>query len=131
MLSVPVLFPVVPGLKVTEMVQFSPASRLVPQLLVSVKSPLVVTLEIGAGVSPGLLRVTLWAPLLVPTTCPEKKSEEEDNFARGVMEVAEVPGDEWAVVVWGTIGRRAPTAGGGLVLLEGPEFPGSGWPGAG
>ena len=68
MLSVPVLFPAAAGLKVTEMVQFAPASRLLPQVLVSVKSPLVVMLEIGTGVSPGLLSVTVWALLLVPTT---------------------------------------------------------------
>ena len=68
MLSVPVLVPAVPGLKVTEIVQFVPASRLVPQVLVSAKSPLVVMVEIGTGVSPGLVRVTVWAPLVVPTT---------------------------------------------------------------
>ena len=66
--SEPVLFPAVPGLKVTEMVQFAPASKLVPQVLVSVKSPLAVMLEIGIGVSPGLLSVTVCTPLLVPTT---------------------------------------------------------------
>ena len=59
MLSVPVLVPFAPGLKVTEMVQFAPASRVVPQVLVWVNSPLVVMLEIGTGVSPGLVRVTL------------------------------------------------------------------------
>jgi len=59
MLSVPVLFPVVPGLKVTEIVHFAPASRVVPQVLVSVKSPLVVMPEMGTGASVGLLRVTV------------------------------------------------------------------------
>ena len=68
MLSVPVLAPAAPGLKVTDMVQFVPASRVVPQVLVSEKSPLVVMLEIGTGASPELLRVTDWALLLVPTT---------------------------------------------------------------
>ena len=68
MLSVPVLVPAAPGLKVTEIVQFAPASSVVPQVLVSVKSPLVVMLEIGTGVSPGLLSVTVWVLLLVPTT---------------------------------------------------------------
>ena len=34
MVSVPVLVPAAPGLKVTETVQFAPASRVVPQVLV-------------------------------------------------------------------------------------------------
>ena len=130
MLSVPAFVPAVPGLNVTEMVQFAPASRVVPQVLVSVKSPLVVMLEIGTGVSPGLLRVTVWAPLVVPTTCPEKKSDEEDTFTMGLIEVA-VPADAWAVVVGGTIGRRGPTAMGEFVPPEAPGLPGSGWPGGG
>jgi len=68
MLSVPDFVPVVPGLKLTDIVQFAPASSVVPQLFVSVKSPLVVLLEIGTGVSVGLLKVTVWVPLVVPTT---------------------------------------------------------------
>jgi len=67
MLSVPVLFPAAAGLNVTEIVQFAPASSVVPQVLVSVKSPLVVMLEIGTGASVGLVKVTVWALLRVPT----------------------------------------------------------------
>ena len=59
MLSVPDFVPAVPGLKVTEIVQFAPASSVVPQVLVSVKSPLVVMLAIGTGASVGLLNVTV------------------------------------------------------------------------
>ena len=59
MLSVPDFVPGFPGLKVTEMAQFAPAWRVLPQLLVSVKSPLAVMLEIGTGALPGLLNVTV------------------------------------------------------------------------
>jgi len=109
MVKVPVLVPAAPGLKVTDMVQSAPASKVVPQVLVWEKSPLVVMLETGTGASPGLVSVTVWALLLVPTICTEKKSEEEDNFATGVMGVAAVLGDELAGVVGGTTGRRGPT----------------------
>ena len=49
-------------------------------------------MEMGTGASPGLVKVTVWALLLVPITCAEKKSEEEDNLAKGVMEVVVEPG---------------------------------------
>jgi hypothetical protein len=126
MLSVPDFVPAVPGLKVTEIVQFAPASSVVPQVLVSVKSPLVVMLETGTEASVGLVRVTVWALLVVPTACAEKKSEEEDNLARGVMEVVEVPGDELVAAAGGTIGRRGPAVMGEPEPLEAPLCPGSG-----
>ena len=131
MLSVPVLVPVFPGLKVTEMVQFAPASRVVPQVLVSLKSPLVVMVEMGTGASVGLLKVTVWALLLVPTTCAEKKSEVEDNFAKGVMEVVADPGCELAGASGGRSGRRGPTAMGEPVPVLAPGLPGSGLAGGG
>ena len=91
MLSVPDFVPAAPGLKVTEMVQFAPASSVGPQVLVWVKSPLVAMLEMGTGASPGLARVMVWALLLVPTACAEKTSEEEENLTTGTVEVAAVP----------------------------------------
>ena len=78
MLSVPVLVPAVPGLKVTEIVQFAPASKLVPQVLVWVKSPLVVMLETGTGVSPGLLSATVCGlPAGMAEMLLRPRSEEE------------------------------------------------------
>jgi hypothetical protein len=66
MLRVPVLVPVLTGLKVTEIAQLSPARTVVPQVLVWEKSPLAVRLEIVSGALPVLVSLTVWV-LLVPT----------------------------------------------------------------
>jgi len=67
MLRVPVLVPVAAGLKVTEIVQSAPGLRVVGQVLVWEKSPLAVMLEIVSETLLVLVRVTVWAWLLVPT----------------------------------------------------------------
>jgi hypothetical protein len=67
MLRAPVLVPADSGLKVTEMVQLAPAIRMVRQVLVWEKSPLIVILEIVTETLPVLVSLTVWARLLVPT----------------------------------------------------------------
>jgi len=62
--------PVAVGLNVTEIVQVAPAATLVPQLVVSGKSPLLPDMEIlliVSGAVPVLFRVTVWALLAEPT----------------------------------------------------------------
>ena len=56
--SEPVRGPMAVGVKVTMIVHVQLAGRLVPQVLVSEKSPLAVMLEIVRVAVPGLLRVT-------------------------------------------------------------------------
>jgi hypothetical protein len=67
MLRVPVLVPLAVGLKVTGMVQLAPALTLVPQVLVSEKSPLVVMPDMVSEALPVLVSVTVCALLLFPT----------------------------------------------------------------
>ena len=68
MLRVPVFIPAAVGLKVTKIVQSAPAFKLVAQVLVWVKSPLVVMVEIVSGALPVFVSVMVWALLLVPIT---------------------------------------------------------------
>jgi hypothetical protein len=68
--TVPVSIPVIVGVKVTSMVQLAPAATLLPQVSVSVKSPLAMILVTVSEAAPVLERVTLWALLLVPTCWP-------------------------------------------------------------
>jgi hypothetical protein len=65
------------GLKVTLMVQFAPAARLVPQVVVSLKSavPLSETDEIETAVLPALVTVTDCAALVVPKVTEPKARE--------------------------------------------------------
>ena len=65
-LSVPVRVPPAVGVNVTLIVQFAPAARLVPQLLVSAKSPLAVMLEMFRPAFPEFVSVTCCAALVVP-----------------------------------------------------------------
>ena len=83
----PVRDPVAVGVKVTLMVHDALAARLVPQVLVSEKSPLTVMLEIARVALPGLLSVTLCGPLLVPDACPENVNEVGDRLAAGAVPV--------------------------------------------
>jgi len=87
MLRVPVRVPPAAGLKVTEMVQLAPALTVLPQVLVWEKSPLAVMLERVSEALPVLVSATVCAPLLVPTNCPEKVSEEEDKLTPGPIPV--------------------------------------------
>jgi len=83
----PVREPVAVGVKVTLMVQDELAARLEPQVLLCEKSPLAVMLEIERVAVPGLLRVTLWGLLPVPTTCEENVKEVGERLAAGAVPV--------------------------------------------
>jgi hypothetical protein len=72
MLNVPVRVPVAVGVKVTLTVQLLLTARLVPQLLVCVKSPLAVMLAMLAAAVPVFDTVTGWDALLLPSTCAAK-----------------------------------------------------------
>ena len=65
---VPVRVPVAVGLKVTEMLQLAPAATLVPQVLVSAKSPEAAIEVIESDAWPELVSVTDWAVLVEPTS---------------------------------------------------------------
>ena len=69
--SAAVRVPVALGVKVTLIVQFAPAARLVPHVFVCAKSPLfapvMAMLEMFNVAEPMLLRVTACAALAVPT----------------------------------------------------------------
>ena len=67
--SVPVRVPPAVGVKVTLTVQLAPAARLLPQLLLCEKSPLVVMELNVTAPAVSLVAVTVLAALLVPTFC--------------------------------------------------------------
>jgi len=76
MVSVPVRVPPAVGVKVTETVQLPPAAKLVPQVLVSVKSPEAVIELIPRAADPEFVRVIVWAALVEPTVCAAKVSDD-------------------------------------------------------
>ena len=67
--SVPVRVPPAVGVKVTLTVQLAPAARLLPQLLLCEKSPLVVMELNVTAPAVSLVAVTVLAALLLPTFC--------------------------------------------------------------
>src|SRR2546423_549832 len=67
--SVPVRVPPAVGVKVTLTVQLAPAARLLPQLLLCEKSPLVAMELNVTAPAVSLVAVTVLAALLVPTFC--------------------------------------------------------------
>ena len=66
MVSVPVRLPAAVGANRTATVHDAPAARLLPQVLVWLKSPDVLTVVIGAAAVPVLVTVTFCAALVVP-----------------------------------------------------------------
>src|SRR5579864_2543192 len=64
--SVPILFPVAEGLNATLMLHVPLAGKLLPQVLVSSKSPTAAMLVIATAVPRLLVNVTNWAVLVVP-----------------------------------------------------------------
>ena len=74
--SVPVRFPICVGLKVTLTVQLAPAASELPQVWVCAKSPAlvpVIAMEVIVNlVVPTLVRVTVFAGLVVPTATEPK-----------------------------------------------------------
>src|SRR5437868_14330879 len=67
--SVPVRVPPAVGVKVTLTVQLAPAARLLPQLLLCEKSPLVVMELNVTAPAVSLVAVTVWGALRAPTFC--------------------------------------------------------------
>lgn len=65
--SVPACAPIVPGVKVTVMVQLAPDATLVPHVFVAANGPLAETLVTPRAVLPVLLSVTVCAAEVVPT----------------------------------------------------------------
>ena len=72
MVTEPARVPPALGLKVTLIVQLAPGAIVVPQVLVSAKSPpfvpVVTMLETPSATVPVLLSVIVCAPLVVPTS---------------------------------------------------------------
>ena len=67
--SIPVISPAAEGVNVTVMMQLAPATRLVPQLLVSENAAGVIAMPVMFRAAlPVLVRVTVCAALVVPTT---------------------------------------------------------------
>lgn len=71
------------GVNTTLIVQEAPAARLVPQLLVWVKSPLAAMLVMLMLAVPEFVSVTGWEALLDPRAWPEKVSVEGEKLATG------------------------------------------------
>lgn len=78
---VPVREPVAVGLKVTWMEQFSPGAKAVPQLLVWVKSPVVLIPLMESVAPPLFVKTIVCAVLVVPTNWLEKVKPVGDNTA--------------------------------------------------
>lgn len=91
------------GLKVTLTVQFFPAARLAPHLVLSANAPIVWIPAIVMGALPSLVRVTICGPLVVPTGWSLKFRVPADNIASGP---APVPVSETA---WGLPGELSST----------------------
>lgn len=119
------------GLNVTEMVQSAPGSSVAPQSFVWLKSPPAVMFEIGMAASPELVNVTVWALLLVATTCAEKTSEEEENLAMVATAMGVDATGELSGVKAGWSGRRGPTPTGETLPPDVTGVPGSGTVGGG
>lgn len=83
-ISAPVRVPTTDGVNVTEIVQLAPAATLVPQLLVSAKSPdAAIELSVRAA-WPEFVSFTACAVLVVPVVCEAKVRLVGDSVAVGV-----------------------------------------------
>ena len=69
MVTLPERVPTTVGVKVTEIVHLAPARTVLPQVLVSLKSPLAAMLVMLRVVVPVLVSVTVWAALVVWRSC--------------------------------------------------------------
>jgi hypothetical protein len=88
----PARAPLAVGSKVTEMVQLAAAARVVPQVLVWAKLEALVPATLMPVMFmepvPVLVRVTVWAAVVVPTTCwVEKARDEAERPATGAVPV--------------------------------------------
>ena len=83
MLKVPVRIPEAVGVNVTLMVQLAPTATELPQVSVSVKSPLAEMLVIVRATLPVLDSVTVCAALVVPTVWPPNVTDVGETLAVG------------------------------------------------
>ena len=81
--SVPVRLPVAVGENVTLIAQLAPTTKLLPQVLVSTKSPLAVTLATAMSEAPVFVNVTDCGALVLPTSWPLKVSALAERLAMG------------------------------------------------
>jgi len=81
--NMPVLFPRAVGVKAMYTEQLAPAARVVPQLLVWLKSPVRVKPLMDSGPAPLLVSVSVWEVLDVLTNCEAKVNEEGENAPLG------------------------------------------------
>lgn len=99
MLTAPFRTPEAVGAKVTLNVQLAPTATLLPQLLVSAKSPVTETLVIVSAAAPVLLKVIDFAELVVPTVVLAKFNNEGFNVTDGeAVVVVPLP---VRVILWG------------------------------
>ena len=88
MVTAPLTAPLACGVKVTLIVQLAPPSSEAGQLLVSAKGWLVAMLLMLRLALPVLVNVTVWAALVVATSCgPKLRLEVLSETAAGVMPV--------------------------------------------
>jgi hypothetical protein len=126
MVSVPLLAPVVVGVKVTLIEQEVSAARLALQVLVWEKSPLMAILVIVRVELPVFRRLTLCAMLLEPTACAAKVREVEETTADVATPFPvrlTVWGEEPALSVIVSEPLRAPVVEGVKVTLIEQETP--------
>jgi hypothetical protein len=102
MVSVPVREPEADGLKVTVTLQIEPDSRVLPQVLLSVKSPElefppIVMLAIVSGPVPLLLMVTVWIAAVTPTFVLGKVSLVVESPAEGIAIPVPVRATFWVL----------------------------------
>jgi hypothetical protein len=83
MVNEPVLLPAAVGVNVTLMVQFAPAGKLVPQVLLCAKSPVATMLVIIKAAVPVLLNATACGALVVPKGWLEKVRLVTDKLTIG------------------------------------------------
>ncbi len=89
--NVPLAAPVVVGVNVIPTAQLAPAATLVPQVLLAIaKGPLIPTLEILRAVPWRLVKVTITAALVLPTTTVPRFNELADRVT-GELELLPVP----------------------------------------
>lgn len=82
--SVPVRVPAAVGVKVREIVQLAPAATLVPQVLVSAKSPDAEIDVMASAAVPELVSVTVSGVLVEPFVCEAKIRLVGESVAVGV-----------------------------------------------
>lgn len=89
--TVPVRFPRAVGAKTMNTEQLAPAARVVPQLSVWPKSPVIAKPLMDSGPKPVLVSVRVWEALEVFTGCEPNVREEEENVPAGEIPVPESP----------------------------------------